>query len=335
MRLRGVALPFEQPQARVSIDGAPVAGLVELQVDAAGYFAAGRFRAVFALGAVPGFGAGYFVALTNQNVQIDVAPSGFGYATLLLGRIDSVRIDWLRNTATISGRDLTGLLIDAEIAQSYVNQTASQIAATIAGQQQLTPNVTATSALVGQYYQLDHAQISLGVNARVTTAWELLVALALAEGFGVSVTGQTLNFGPVPDLTPVFVTPGSFSALAFDLSTALPGAATVKSWNCKSKSVVSGTQGSGLTATIVRPNLTAAQAKSLAQEHLHLLGQHQLVLQGTMPADVTLMPGMPLMLAGTGSALDQTYVVDAVTRRLGEAAGFAQTLRAHAVPQGV
>lgn len=324
-------MPFEQPQARVGIDGVLVPGLVDLQVDAPGCFMAGRFRAVFALGA--GFDAGYFAGLGNQDVQIDVAPGGFGYVTLMLGRIDAVRIDWLRRSATVCGRDMTSSLIDAEITESFVNQTASQIAEAIAGRHGLAANVAPTNALVGQYYQLDHAQISLGLNARVVTEWELLTALALAEGVGVSVTGSTLNFGPVVESAAVYVTPGRFSALAFDASTALPGAAAVKSWNCRSKSVVAAAQGSGLSTTLVRPNLTQAQAQSLAQGHLQMLGRHQLILQGEMPADVMLMPGMILVLAGTGSALDQSYVVDAVTRRLGGDAGFAQSVRAHAAQE--
>lgn len=323
-------MPLEQPRARVSIDGVPVPGLVELEIDAGGCFLAGRFLAAFALGAVPGFDVAYYAGLTSQNVLIEVAPDGLGYTALLIGQVDAVRIDWTSNLASIAGRDLTALLIDAEISQSFVNQTASQIAERIAGEHGLIPNVVQTTALVGQYYQLDHARTALGLNAHVTTEWELLTTLAQAEGFLVSVTGNTLNFGPTPVAAPVFITPGRLSSLSFDMITTLPGAVTVKSWNCRNKSVVTETQGAGLMATIIRPNQAQAQAQALAQGHLQTLGQHRLIMQARMPADTVLVPGMQLLLAGVGGALDQTYVVDAVTRRLDGRAGFVQDVRAHA-----
>jgi hypothetical protein len=330
IRRRGVALPLEQPRAQVSIDGVPVPGLVELEIDAGGCFLAGRFSAGFAIGAVPGFDVTYYAGLTSQNVLIEVAPDGLGYVTLLTGRVDAVRIDWTSNLASISGRDLTALLIDTEISQSFVNQTASQIAETVAGEHGLIPNVMPTTALVGQYYQLDHARTALGLNAHVATEWELLTALAQAAGFLVSVTGNTLNFGPPAAGVPVFITPGSLSSLSFDMITSLPGAATVKSWNCRNKSVVAETQGSGLMTTVIRPNLVQEQAQTLAQGHLQTLGQHRLIMQARMPADTVTAPGMQLLLAGVGGGLDQAYVVDAVTRRLNGRMGFVQDVRAHA-----
>lgn len=323
-------MPLEQPRARVSIDGVPVPGLVALEVDAAGCFLASRFAAGFALDAAPEFGGGYFVGLSNQSVQIDVAPDGVGYSALLTGQVDTIRIDWGRKLAVVGGRDLTSLLIDSEISESYVNQTASQIAAEVAVAHGLTPNVTPTTALVGQYYQLDHARTALGGHAKLTTAWELLTELARMEEYLVSVVGSVLNFGPPQPGMPLFVTTGSLSALTFDMVTALPGAAMVKSWNCRSKSVVSGSSGSGQMTTIVRPNLLQAQAQALAQGHLQILGQHRLIMEARMPADATLAPGMTLMLGGAGMGLDQSYVVDAVARRLDGKAGFVQRVRAHA-----
>jgi len=324
-------LPLEQPRARISIDGVPIAGLVELEIDAGGYFLAGRFQVGFALSVTPAFDGTYFASLTNQNISIEVAPDGVGYVTLLLGRIDAVRIEWGRNIAFVFGRDLTGLLIDTEIAQSYVNQTASQIAGMIADEHGLVPNIIPTSMLVGQYYQRDHARMALGLNAHVTTEWELLTALAQEEGFLVSVAGNTLNFGAAEAGSPIVITPGNLSALTFDMITALPGAVTVKSWNSRSKNVVAETYGAGPTTTIVRPNLTQTQAKNLAQSHAQILGQHQLIMQARMPGDTMLNPGMQLALEGTGMGLDQIYVVDAVRRRLDGKAGFVQDIRAHAV----
>lgn len=326
-----MALPLEQPYARVSIDGVPVPGLVECEVDAGGYLLAGRFMVAFAIGAAPGFGGTFFSGLTNQNILIEAGFGGIGYVPILTGRIDAVRVDWSRNISFIYGRDMAGVLIDTEIAQSFVNQTASQIAGTIAEEHGLIGNVTPTSALVGQYYQRDHARTALGLNANITTEWELLSTLAKEEGFQVSVAGNVLNFGVAKIGVPIVVTTQQLSTLVFDAVTALPGAVTVKSWNCRSKSMVSETYGAGLGTTIIRPNLMQSQAASLAQNHAQTLGKHQLVMQARMPADGSLAPGMRLVLSGTGVGFDQTYIVDAVTRRLNGRVGFVQDVRAHAM----
>ncbi len=306
-------------------------GLVELEVDAGGIFLAGRFLAGFAIGISAAFGGDFFAGLMNQEILIEVAPSGLGYVTLLMGGIDAVRIDWVKNIAYILGRDQTSLLIDAEIAQSYVNQTASQIAGTIAVEHGLIPNITKTSRLVGQYYQRDHARTVLGLNSRVTTEWELLTTLAREEDFLVSVINGTLNFGPAQINTPAVIVPGIFSELAFDIITALPKAVTVKSWNCRSKAVVTGNYGSGLTATIIRPNLMQEQAGTLAQTHAQILSQHQMIMLARMPGETQLMPGQQVVIAEAGVGFDQTYIIDAVMRRLNGKEGFVQDLRAHAV----
>ena len=174
-----------------------------------------------------------------------------------------------------------------------------------------------------------------GVNAAMlvgtATEWSLLTQLAQAEGFALWVSGEVLNFGPWPEAAPVLVTPANVSALAFDMINALPAAVTVKSWNTRNKAVVSQSQGSGAGMTLVRPNLTAAQARALAAAQLTVLGQHEVVMSATMPGDVVLRPGMTLVMAGTGSALDQSYIVAAVARRLSAVRGFEQSVTAYAV----
>jgi len=326
-----VALPAEQPQLRLSIAGVPVPGAVSLEIESVAYFSASRFRIEFAIGAAAFTTAAYFAALGLQTITIEAALSGFGYATLLTGQIDNIRIDLLSNTAVLSGRDLSARLIDTEISQTFANQTSSQIATTIADRHGLTANVTSTSILVGQYYELDHARSALGVNSRTTTEWNLLVELAKIENFVLSVTGTTLNFGPAVAGQPVFVTPQRFISLSLDVATTIPMSAQVKSWNTRQKAVVSESAGSGAATTIIRPNLTAAQAQSVAANHLSTLRQHGTLMVGTMPADVTLMPGMELVLTGTNSALDQTYRVSAVSRLLQAKTGFTQTVLAFGV----
>lgn len=324
-------MAVETPSLSVSIGGVPVPGVVALETEAVAYFAADRFDISIAIGAVPATDAAYFCGLGLQTITIGLSLGGLGVTPLLTGQVDAVRLDLLRQTARLTGRDLSARLIDAEISETFVNQTASQIAVVLAGRHNLSANVTATSVPVGQYYELDHARTGLGLNARATTEWNLLTALAQAENFNVSVTGTALNFGPPPGVNAVVVTPANFMSLALDVGAALPGQANVKSWNTRNKRVVSASAGNGLATTLIRPNLSPQQAAALAQNHLAALGWHGTTLMGTMPGDATLMPGMQMVLSGTDTVFDQNYTVAEVSRALDVARGFTQSVRAYAI----
>ncbi len=245
-------MPSEQPRVLVSVGGVAVPGVVALELESVGYAAADRFCVEFALGAAAFCTAAYFAGLAGQRITIAMATAGLGFATLLIGPVDNVRVDFGANLAALSGRDLTALMVDAEISVAYVNQTSSQIASAIAQLHGLTPVVTPTSTLVGQYYERDYARSALGLNARATTEWNLLLALAQTEGFDVDVAGESLVFGPVAPTMPVAVTVNSFTRLAVDYAASLPGGATVRSWNARNKVVNQATAGAGTAASLVR-----------------------------------------------------------------------------------
>jgi phage protein D len=328
MRWPEVVLPIEQPRVLVSVAGAVLPGVVALELESVGYEAADRFLAVFALGASADSTVAFFAGLAGQSITIAIATAGLGFSTLLVGQVDNVRIDLAANLAELSGRDLTAVLVDAEVSASYVNQTSSQIATAIAEAHGLTPVVTSTSVLVGQYYDRDHARAALGLHARATTAWNLLVALAQIEGFAVDVAGQSLVFGPAGMPAPVAVTVNSFVRVAVDFAATLPGQAILSSWNARSKSVNQAAVGSGTATRLIRPNLSTAEAQRVASAHAAALSGQAMVLAGTMPGDVSLRPGASLQLSGTGSMFDVAYTVLAVRRRVSAAHGFMQAVRA-------
>ncbi len=318
-----------EPQVQVTIGGAVIAGAIAVDIERVGYFSADRFSVVFAMAEI---GAAYFYGLGAATVTISLAQLPFGFASLLTGLIDNVRVNLLNNTATIRGRDLSAGLIDAEISETFANQTASQIAAAIAARHDLTPNVTATATPVGQYYELDHARSALGLNSRASTEWNLLSWLALIEGFALSVTGTTLNFGPPVSAPSFTLTPQNCIALDFESSVAIPTMTNVKSWSARNKAVVSQTAGSGArTTTLIRPNLNNKQAESLAVNHLAGLQMHRTVLQAVMPGELALAPGSAVLVSQTNSGFDQTYLVDLVRRAVDAERGFTQIIRAHAV----
>jgi phage protein D len=315
------------------IGDAPLYGAVSLEIEQVAYFAADRFALTVALGDGVLADAAYFGSLGPQTITIGVAASAAGSISLFTGQIDNIRLDLLTNTAILSGRDLSARLIDTEITQTYANQTASQIATTIAARHGLAANVTATMAQVGQYYELDHARSALAANSRNGSEWNLLSNLAQAENFVLSVTGMTLNFGPLILGVPVVLTPQNCISLGLDVATTIPSSATAKSWNTRNKTVVTQTSGaeSGGSTTLVRPNLTSSQASSLAANHLSVLRQHATLLRAEIPGELALTPASPVRLSGTNSAFDQTYVIDAIIRSVDARNGFVETIHAHAL----
>ena len=326
-------MPVSQPQVQVSAGGSVLPGVISVDIEHVGYFASGRFVLVCALGVLQGVGASYFLALGAASVSINIGVLAGASTNIFTGRIDNIVIDVLESTATLTGRDLSCLLIDTEIAEAFANQTSSQIAETIAGRHQLTANVTATKTSVGQYYDLDHARSALGLNSRSGTEWNLLSWLALIEGFSLSVQGKTLNFGPSTASASISLVPGDCIELSLDMVTAIPVTATVKSWNTRGKAVVQQTAGagSGIGATLIRPNLTALQASTYAMNHLSSLTRQKSMISLVMPGELTLLPGSNIMFSETKSTFDQSYCVETIRRSIDSRRGFTQSVRAYAV----
>src|SRR5258708_3913007 len=68
----------------------------------------------------------------------------------IYGQVDEIEIDPVQNTIHVRGRDLTRVFIDTKTTQKWPNQTASQIATSLAKGHGLTPVVTATTTKVGK-----------------------------------------------------------------------------------------------------------------------------------------------------------------------------------------
>jgi hypothetical protein len=321
------------PELQIFIGNTPVFGVISLDVEQVAYFAADRFTLTLAVGANPTLGVSYFATLGLQVITISIATSPAGYLDLITGQIDNIRFDLPTNMVTLSGRDLSARLIDTEISETFANQTASQIATTIAGRHGLTANVTATSVPVGQYYELDHARSALGLNSRAGSEWNMLCYLAQAENFILSVTGTTLNFEPAITGVPAYLTPSNCIALSLDVSTTIPTAVSVKSWNTRNKTVIEQSYGTktGNTTVIIRPNLTSEQAAIMANNHLSLLSQHATILIAKLPGETNFVPGSQISLSETNSSFDQLYKIDAIIRSIEAREGFVESIHAHAV----
>ncbi|MDD2878006.1 MAG: hypothetical protein PHT60_13595 [Acidiphilium sp.] len=315
----------------VAIDGVPVAGVERLELMQCGHFAADRFQVWLATGATLG-GAALFAGLQAGIVTITIGLGSAGLAgePILTGQIDNVAVDFGTGHVVLSGRDLSARLIDAEVAQSFANQTASEIATAFAADAALETNVTATSTPVGQYYELAHMRTGLGLHTRHVTRWDLLAGFAAFEQFSLSVTGTVLNFGPPALRAPMLLTFGrDFLSLVVDRALGLvTPKVTVTSWNPKLKQSFSQSSGTAGGVTLVRPNLTQAEVDQETTAQQAALAAQAVLLRASMPGELSLGPDGVILLQGTGTSLDASYVVRTIERSVDMRQGFIQRFEA-------
>lgn len=328
---------FRTPSLTVLAGGVPVPGVMDFDIFANAHLAAGRFRF---RAAIP---AGNAATLLDTGTILDLQLAiGGSPVSLLQGEADAIHVDVIQGTLEVEGRDLTGRLLDARTQETFANQTASEIAKTLAARHSLTPVVTATTTLAGRYYGAEHDRLVLGQFSRATTEWDLLTFLAAQEGFEVFVAAQTLYFQPLSQTaTPTILTPGDCLSLSLEraLTLARDLEVTVKSWNTRHQAAFSqtarsaargrGRNGGGAPQRIVvvRPNLTPNDALQLAQRILTDLSGHERLVHAELPGELTLTPRSQVTLTGTGTDFDQTYYVAELDRHFSIAHGFTQRLR--------
>ena len=345
------------PRLRLLVGDLVVQGVKDAFVAANNHYAADRFTITIALGVDPVATAAFW---STQNfflvdLQAGLAPAtaplgAMAWVSLIQGPVDSVQIDVLRQTVQLQGRDLTAVFIESRIQQSFANQTASDIATTLAGNHNLQAVVTPTTTPVGRYYNSEHDRITLDQFSRATTEWNLLVWLAEREGFDVFVQGTTLYFQPpnpasVPALT-LSANPESGNANALDIvmerALTLAGdiSVTVKSWNSRQGAAFTQTvTASGVSAlgsqgarpqsyVFVRPNLTPDEALRYATAKLQELTLHERVVIVRLPGELTLTPRDMIAISGTGTAFDQLYFIDTIEREIRFDGGFTERIRA-------
>jgi phage protein D len=316
------------------------------------YYMADTYEITLPLNSNPSFGLDFWASVQTAEIQIyagfppDIQSFTQNDLTLLFtGGLDAINVNPCTRMVTLNGRDYAYLLIDKKITQTYVNQTASQIAIQFAQENGLTPVVTPTTTPVGQYTR-GYTQTAHGI-----TQWDFLTFLAQQTNFNVYVINKELHFEPKPLANaPAYVinyTPESATSstplinvvdLSFGRTLTLAEDITVK---LRSNSQVSG-KSFTVTATAHHtkdpqkapkqtyvysiPNLTPAQASAQAQVILSQLTQHEVQLNYTVPADVTLTKVTPVQISGTQSAFDQVYYIDSITRSISVAEGFTQTV---------
>jgi phage protein D len=330
------------PGLTVLADGNPLPNVIDADITDNAHFAAARFR--LRLAADPATVASLLGPGTIIDVQLTL---GGPPVSILQGEADTVSMDVINRTLEIDGRDLTARLLDARTQETFSNQTASEIAETLAARHGLTPDVTRTSTLAGRYYSAEHDRITLGQFSRATTEWDLLTFLAAHEGFDVYVSAQTLTFGPPLAVAPA-MTLSPDLCLSLQLEHALTLArdieVTVKSWNTRQQAAFTQTARSAARGAkrggppqrivVVRPNLSPNDAQQLAQCILADLSAHERLVHAELPGELSLTPRTRILLTGTGTDFDQLYYIAELDRHLSVEHGFTERLRLKNTPPG-
>ena len=321
-------------------DGAAIPGVMAARIVDSACSAADRVQVTFAFNAAP---VGYWSGWMASSLEIRIGIDG-GWASLFLGIVDLIEFDVTAGTVEIEGRDLTALLIDYLVEESYPNLTASDIASQLATHVGLVPQVTSTTGLVGRYWNSEWSRAALGNYGRARSGWDLLIWLAAEEQFDVYVSGNQLYFGPpvASSAPPAVIFPSDCITLKLERSLRLAGdiEITVRSWNSRTKLSCSPTasvpgSGAGIWRKVfVRPNLQIADAEQLALREAGVLSQHERVVSACLPGEFAIGARDQLALAGSGLDFDQTYVVDEVERIIDAENGFVEHVRARAASPG-
>jgi phage protein D len=351
---------------RLLLNGETVSGVTEAEVCTSDHQAAGWFRMVVALGADAVFTPAAFAGMTEATAQILVGlaapglpPAAAVWQSLITGTVDDITLDLVDGTAHLTGRDFSGLFIDTLSAETFSNNTASEIAQTLALRHNLTPMVTATKTQIGRYYQEGHDLSSLHQSNKTVAEWDLLSSLAEVEGFDLYVQESSLFFTtPLADTPPAIWQwmPGggqatTLTTLQMERSLALARdiVVTVQSWNSRQAQMITQTvrassadatvsasaatpRAAATTYVVLRPNLTPQQALNLATQTLADLSRHERVITVTMPGELELAPRSTVLLQGTNTEFDQLYAIDEITRHISTKGGFVQTVRAINTP---
>ncbi len=348
-----------QPRGQVVINGQTIPW-ISLEVDNNNFYVADTFKVEFAANYLNNNSINNLVDAPILLVNIMVgypSPSpnvtSTGMQSLILGQVNDVEYDPYEQVITMTGRDLTQRFIDNKTSEKFLNQTSSDIANTLAQRRGLTPQITETSENVGNYYSMDYSRMT-----REVSEWDLLTYLARNEQFDVYVNGSTLYFQP-PTSSPQnynipiklaqngLTTPNSnVMSIKFSHNKTLANdvVVKVKSWNMiqakgfiatstishqvGGKQFGSGSSGGTQDYDYTLPNLTLAQAKAKAQQLAQDISSHELLLDLTMPGDLTLTKKSIITVTGTNTVFDTQYYVDSIMNKLSFDGGFEMGVRA-------
>jgi hypothetical protein len=342
-----------QPRGLVKVNGAQLTGWLSFSVDNNTFYEPDKFTLHLSMSGLPTAMDANWWSSTTSDITVEIFagfpadPDNYGpsdLTSIFYGIADVPDFEWDDLIIEVTGRDLTSRFIDHKTSAKYINQTSSKIATTLAAEYGLTPVVTATTTLVGIYYQIE--QVDLKDDR---TEWDLLTWLAREEGFVVYVKGQELHFEPPPSPSqdPYVIQyvpasangPAQANAQRIKTSRALTVAkdiqVTVRVVNLKAKTALKAVstriKGGGGTVqkySYVRHGLSLDQAQRLADQIRDEISKHEMKLSFDGPADDLLQITDVILLEGTGTAFDQIYFPDSINRSMTFDGGYGWSVSA-------
>lgn len=348
-----------QPRGIVKLNGDIITGWVSFEVENNQFRSADTFRILLCSTDLPDSRGMDWIA-SQSTILVEVYagfppdPDNYGTKDLTLiisGNADALDYAPATTQIELTGRDKTALLIDTKTSEHFLNQTASQIAESIAKRHGLKAVVTATTAKAGSYYQIDH-----DATTQEQTEWELLAFMANIEDFVLFVSGDELHFEKKSKSSDdkyliEWVKPkdeiGYYDANVLTLSfsrnlTVAKGVSVeVHSWNAKKKAAFSafyprapkavkpGSDGS--KTQNYRYNiagLTQEQAEKRAESIYKQIVAHTMNMDATIPADDKLTCDRIITIKGTGTTFDQDYYPTSITRSMGISRDYTMDVKA-------
>jgi phage protein D len=352
-----------QPRGVVKVNGELIVGWIDFEVTNNAFYSSDTFRCRFAGRLLPDDrNLAWFAKQKDMYVELFIGfpsdPLNYTANDLqswIYGQVDDIDIDPVTNTVSVTGRDLTRVLIDTKTTEKWPNKTSSQIATMIAQEHGLTPVVQKTTLPAGKLYAIDFVNMSVE-----RSEWDILTYLANQEGYRVWVRGQSLYFQPPPDPTQASpytlqwrpavndqgIPVANFEMLHLKRSLTVSRGiqVVIRSWNPKTgkaltasypakkpRTIQVGKSSVGEGAQIYTRSIDGLDqqgALQYAQNWYKQLVAHEMKFEVTMPGDNELDTTSLIQLGGTGLAFDQVYYPDSISRTFSLDGGYEMTVSA-------
>ena len=340
------------PRVRALINGVTIDTVTHFNIVAGGSCRASRCD--LTLRVPDNAGAALWLVPNIRAVRISVFvrfDENIEEVRLFEGIADLVEFDPIKNLARVRGRDYSAILMSSSNQGAFCNQTASEIAETIATRHGFDTNIVETVTLVGSQSNEDHDQMLLNAYSQFTSEWDLLTHMAQIERFELYFEGSTLNFAPRTALIRDFhvLTRDDVRELRFRkaCSPAPQTSIVMKSWDTwldQSSESTSELRSdpTGLSATgpigarpieyvLVKPNLGEAYLERLGAAYSAAMSEQSLMVDIVVPGWASLRTYDIVTLQGLFEGFDQEYLIRSARWSFSATTGFLQYVRGHAV----
>ncbi|GBQ46542.1 hypothetical protein [Komagataeibacter europaeus] len=282
----------------------------------------------------------------------DEARTGAQWTTMFQGIVDHVEWSTAETSVHIQCRDYLAKLLDMRVLSGWMNMTGADVVKAMIADAGLTPNVTMTDGMVGQFWQVEHKRKSASSHSRFQTAFDLASYLANMTGSDLYADGKTIVCAPYPtadksnthtldysDTGPLNPIQMGASGLRFtrDYQIGKGVVVHVTAWDSRQRnrveyywSVEGGStkkaESTGNVHSFTLPGARLDLVQQYAQQKYNEIVAHERVISGQIPGRITLAPRQFMQITGTGTTWDGTLDVDAVSSRFSWSGGFTQQI---------